>query len=434
MSTITSDLHLSALVSDDACHVSRQVFTHEQVYAWEKVHIFGRNWLYLCHESQIPNTGDFVTAYMGETPVIVARGADGGIHVNVNSCTHRGVPVCRTDQGNAKRFVCPYHNWSYTVEGELAALPQERKVECKPDKAALGLNKVPRIASYEGLVFGSFNVDIESLDDYLGDMKFYLDTYFKRFPGGVEVVGAPHKWALQANWKLPVENQLGDVGHGPFLHGTLLAGTPAAEELEDYGVNTVTAPGHGAAVRYMPADMDPERIAWGMEGIGAQLSPIPELKTYLLDVQRQVADSLGPVHARIKGLTYGVYPNLSFLWANSTLRVSHPRGPGQMEYWSWWAIPREAPDNIKKILRSNYIGFFGPGGLLEQEDSDAWLLQYRGSALDYVDKPYYYGLGAGEETSHPDLPGRVGSCYNEHYARGFYQRWREDLAAGGLPL
>ena len=432
MDMIASTLRASALVSDDACHISREVFTSQQVYQWEKQHIFGKNWLYLCHDSQIPKPGDFITTYMGETPVIVARGADGNIHANINSCAHRGLPVCRSDQGNTKRFVCPYHNWSYTVEGDLAALPQERKVACKPDKSKLGLNKVPRIDDYCGLVFGSFNPEIQNLDSYLGNMKFYLDTYFSRFPGGVEVIGAPHKWLLDANWKLPVENQLGDVGHGPFLHGTLLADTPAQEEIESYGFNTVPEPGHGAAVRYLPEDYPPELNAWGYEGISTALNPEPELHEYLLDIQARVADSLSPAHARVNGLTFGVYPNFSFLWSNSTIRVSHPRAPGKVEYWSWWVVPKEAPDHIKAILQGNYTLMFGPGGLLEQEDSDAWMLQYKGSKLDYADKPYFYGLGAGEETTHPDLPGKVGSCYNEHYAREFYKRWRQDMENGGV--
>lgn len=420
---------IADLVAPDGRSISRRVFTSDTVYQQEKQRIFGRNWLYLAHDSQLRSPGDFITTYMGETPVIVARGQDGGVHVSVNSCTHRGVPVCRADLGNAKRFVCPYHNWSYTVEGELAAVPQERKLSGCVDKQTLGLKRVPRVESIHGLIFGSFNTEIEPVERYLGDMRFYLETFFERFPGGVEVVGAPHKWLLKGNWKLPVENQLGDVGHGPFLHGSLLAGTPAVQEIEDYGFNVVPKPGHGAAVRLMPEGLPPERLAWGMEGVSAYDTPAL-LSEYLLEVQRTVRERLNPVQARIKGLTYGVYPNLSLLWSNSTLRVSHPRGPGQVEYWSWWLVPADAPAEIKEMLRSNYNFFFGPAGMLEQEDADAWSQQFVGSNLDFMDdKPYYYGLGLGEEQAHPELPGQVGSCYNEHYARRFYERWRADMLA-----
>lgn len=424
------NLDVSQYVSDDAAAISRQVFTDTEVYKLERRYVFGRNWLYLCHDSQLQQPGDFLTTYMGETPVIVARGDDGEIHASVNSCSHRGLPVCRSDSGNAKRFICPYHSWSYSVTGELVAVPQERHIDQVCDKAALGLKKVPRVASYRGLVFGCFRDDVEPLDDYLGDMRFYLDSFFNRFPGGVEVVGEPHKWLLKANWKLPVENQLGDVAHGPYLHHTLLSDSPAVPEIDEYGFNCVPAPGHGAALRLMPADADPAAVAWGFEGPAA-FSGSKELTSYLLEVQRRASERIGPVGARIKGLTYGVFPNLSLLWSNSTLRVSHPRGPGQVEYWSWWLVPREASDEVRQLLRGNYNMMFGPGGLLEQEDSEVWTQQLIGSQLDYMDdRPYYYGMGLGEEGEHPELPGLVGSCYNEHYARQFYRRWRSEIERG----
>ena len=214
-------------------------------------------------------------------------------------------------------------------------------VDTPVDKKANSLKRVPRLESYRGLYFGCFDPEIESLDDYLGDMRFYLDTFFNRFPNGVEVVGAPHKWQLEANWKLPVENQLGDVGHAPYLHGTSLAGSTVVEDIENYGLNTVPKPGHGAAVRYMPEDTDPADIAWGLGDGTAHLLGGEVLTKYLLGVQNTAADRIGDAGARIKGLTYGVFPHFSLLWSNATIRVSHPRGPGKVEYWSWWLVPKD---------------------------------------------------------------------------------------------
>jgi phenylpropionate dioxygenase-like ring-hydroxylating dioxygenase large terminal subunit len=92
--------------------------------------------------------------------------------------------------------------------------------------------------------FGSFDPEIELLDAYLGDMRWYLDAFFERMPGGIEFVGSPQRWVIDANWKLPMENPLGDVHHGPFLH----AGTippEANREVFEYGVSAVTDRGHG---------------------------------------------------------------------------------------------------------------------------------------------------------------------------------------------
>lgn len=421
-------LHPRDLVSDDACRIQRQVFTSAQVYEWEKQFIFAKNWLFLAHESQLPHIGDFITTYMAETPVIVAHGEDGRIHASINSCSHRGLRVCRADRGNTKRFVCPYHNWSYTVDGALHTVPQEKKLATPVDKHCLGLKKIPRIESYGGLIFGSLREDIESLESYLGDMRFYLDCMFNRYRSGVTVIGDAHKWRIRANWKLPVENQLGDVGHGPYLHGSLLKGTPQVDELEKHGLNVVPKRGHGIALRLLPADAPVETRMWGTDGMAAMDK---EVNQYLVEKHREVEAQLGPVRGRIKALTYGVYPNFSFLWGNNTIRIAHPRGPGLIDYWSWWIVEKNAPDAIKRKLRDNYTFFFGPGGVLEQEDSEAWSEQYKGSAVDFMDDtPYYYGLGAGEEKMHPEIPGLTGSCFNELYAREFYLRWRAEIEAG----
>ena len=179
----------------------------------------------------------------------------------------------------------------------------------------------------------------------------------------------------------------------------------------------------------MPADAPIDDVAWGMEGMGGLFGG-DEVQEYLREVQALAAERVGDIRARMKGLTYGVYPNLSFLWSNTSFKVSHPRGPGKVEYWSWAVVPADAPDHLKRILRTNYTSFFGPGGMVEQEDSEAWSQQYRGSAIDFADdRPYFYGMGLGEETTHPDLPGRVGATANEFYAREFFKRWRDDLQA-----
>ena len=421
-------LRIHDLVNEDASLVSRRAWSDQRVYELEKKGIFGSSWLFLGHESQIKQPGDFVQAYMCETPIILARGADNAIHASVNSCTHRGLPVCRNSHGNTKRFICPYHNWSFTVEGDLAAIPQERHVDNKPDKSQLGLKKVPRVESWRGLIFGSFNAGIEPLEDYLGDMKFYLGAFIDRFPGGIEFVGSPQRWVIAANWKLPVENQLGDVNHGPYLHAALIP-DEANQEIINYGYSVVPKKGHGATFRLFPKDAPVEDYAWGFETVAGQLGS-DELKDYLKTIQSGAEQTVGPVCAQMKGLTYGVYPNLSFLWSNAAFKVSHPRGPGKVEYWSWSVVPANAPEHLKKALRNNHTSFFGPGGMVEQEDSEAWMQQYMGANIDFADdRPFYYGLGLGDEKEHPDLPGLVGTTANEYYARAFFQRWRDDLAA-----
>ena len=104
--------------------VHRRIYTDPAVFELEMDRLFGRAWLYLAHESQVAETGDFVTAYIGNRPVIVSRHSDGEIYAFANRCTHRGMKVCRYDQGNTRVFTCPYHAWSFALDGSLQGVPQ----------------------------------------------------------------------------------------------------------------------------------------------------------------------------------------------------------------------------------------------------------------------------------------------------------------------
>ena len=95
------------------------MFSDPEIHQLEQERIFTRCWLYIGHESQIPNRGDFIPGFMGEEPVIVCCDANGQIRVFLNTCRHRGMLVCRVEEVNAKFFRCPYHGWTYDLQGKL---------------------------------------------------------------------------------------------------------------------------------------------------------------------------------------------------------------------------------------------------------------------------------------------------------------------------
>ncbi len=413
------------LVSDDGVWVSRRVFGDEAVYQRELRTIYERCWLFLGHESQIRNVGDFFASYMGEVPVLVTRGKDQKVHCVLNSCAHRGIAVCRADQGNTKSFICPYHRWSYGLDGTLLGVPERKQAFGENfDTTEHGLVRV-RCESYKGMLFGCFDESVCSLDAYLGDMKYYLDCFIDRREGGIEVLGGPQKWRVSGNWKMSAENQVGDNYHGKHLHAAM-APPSSVDEIFDYGRNVVPEPGHGLGLRYMPEGTPISKL---FPGAGGMFGLMPSAQKYYESVHEETVQRLGELRTRLRPLSNTIFPNLSYLWPTFTIRVAHPRGPHEMEIWSWAIADRDAPDEIKKLICEQYNFTFGPSGALEQEDGVAWSGQVSGNKMRVADdRPYYYGMCLGEEGPDPELPGIVGSPLSEHNARYFYGRWRDEMA------
>ncbi len=123
MATARTQGYRPGLIDLSSGQISREIFVNDEIYAEEQEKIFARAWLFVGHESQIPNPGDYVVSCMGEELVILCRDRTDTIHIFLNSCRHRGMKVCRYDEGNTTVFTCPYHGWSYGTDGRLAGVP-----------------------------------------------------------------------------------------------------------------------------------------------------------------------------------------------------------------------------------------------------------------------------------------------------------------------
>ena len=154
------------LVDAERALVSRKIFFDEDIYALELERIFRRCWLYVGHDSMIPEPGDFLANYMGEDPVILWRGDDGHPRVLLNTCPHRGNKLCLYDRGNAKSLTCSYHGWTFNDAGALIGVPfDQASYEGRLDRAQNGLHAA-KVATYGGLIFAAWE-PAESLEEHL---------------------------------------------------------------------------------------------------------------------------------------------------------------------------------------------------------------------------------------------------------------------------
>ena len=216
--------------------VHRRVYTDDAVFAAEMDRIYGRAWLFVAHESQIAEPGQFVSAHIGDRPVIVARHSDGEIYAFANRCTHRGMKVCTARRGSKKRFICPYHGWAFATDGSLIGIPHGKGYNGKidPKDPALGLERAARVESYRGFVFASRAADGPSLTEYLGPMTRAFDNMVDRSPTGeIEMTGGGFRQRYRGNWKLHMENA-NDLMHASIVHASSVdAAQAVADDLDD---------------------------------------------------------------------------------------------------------------------------------------------------------------------------------------------------------
>jgi len=187
----------------DSHYLDNRIFTDENVFAAERTHIFSKVWQFACHESEVNASGDFRCIRVADKSIIVVRGADGVVRGFHNVCRHRSAEVVREQSGNAKRFTCFYHHWTYELTGELRAVAKPDGYEAvKLDKTRLGLIPV-RCEILAGLVFISVDEAAMPLREFLGDIA----TGFLEPLGTIPLEAFHfHKAVLNTNWKLWQDN------------------------------------------------------------------------------------------------------------------------------------------------------------------------------------------------------------------------------------
>jgi phenylpropionate dioxygenase-like ring-hydroxylating dioxygenase large terminal subunit len=409
-----------SLVRDGGAEVGISAFHDESVYRAELEKIFARCWLFLGHETQLRHPGDYISTRMGEDEVVVTRNSEGRVRAFLNSCRHRGPKLCRADQGNSRALRCPYHGWTYDLDGNLIGVPRLRTAYFGEfDRSSIKLIEVAKLATVHGLIFATWDPHAPSLADYLGDFRQYLDLMLGRSEAGFEAVGGVHKWTIETNWKIPAENFSGDQYHLSSTHASSVE-VGLRNRVTEYGHTIHVDGGHG----------------FTREKGGAQqgTAAVTEYTEYVRTMQERIG-RVSPGLAEFVPVGVGsIFPNLSFMDGMRflTLRQWQPMGPHRIDVNSWCLVDSSLSDELKEAATRQYILSFGPSGMFEQDDGEIWTSiseATRGVIAQRYSFDYSMGLGhevSVRERTGVDLPGVMGDAFiTEANQRSFYRRWRE---------
>jgi phenylpropionate dioxygenase-like ring-hydroxylating dioxygenase large terminal subunit len=429
--TTTAPSRYDAMVDLRAGTISREIFSSREVFDDELEKVFTRAWLFVGHESQVPNPGDFFASRMGAESVILTRDRERKVHVLLNSCRHRGMKVNLYDHGNTNLFVCPYHAWSYSTDGRLVGVPQAEQLYPGLDKSQWSLVEVPKMALYKGTVWASWDKDAPDFLAWLGEAKTHLDLALDcrdGREGGSEVLFGVHKWVMPCNWKFAAENFLGDTYHNISHRSVDMIGIgPSAEagvkgrrdnELDKARHVWVNFPaGHGVHSALMPE---------GWEFLDTYKNN-PIVAQYFRHCHEERKRRLGPERYRLVPFVGTIWPNASFHGNQPrNICVWHPHGPESTEAWRFFLVDADAPQEVKDFLRGYYMRYSGPAGMTEQDDMENWNYATAGSRGVVARRyPYNYQQSMGKVQDDSPVAGHVSVQVSEENPRQFYRRWRD---------
>ncbi len=415
----------SVLEGDGRFRVHSSVYREDAVFAEEMQRIFGRTWVYVAHESELPHAGDYRTSVIGTQPVIVTRDTEGAVHVVFNRCMHRGAVVCRSERGHSNFLRCQYHNWVYDSTGALQGMSQRSGYPEDFDRSALSLARPAHVASYRGLVFANLDPDAEPLERRLSGVRRYIDAWCDRSPRGrIAVTRGTHRYRYPGNWKLQVENGV-DGYHGNYVHESFsMLLERSGERTRGEGVRARNAVGTvNHAKGLSRGDGLLERRA-GMLGT-ADYRPYE-------DYQRQLVMAHGAerVEDILTQRNILVFPNL-FLF-ESHIRVVRPVSTDETVVDNHPTILVGAPEELNTDRLREHERFFGPSSFGATDDVEMFAHVQTGaqaSAAQWLD------MSRGLHREHVNEGGEhVGHSTDEAPQRSVYREWRRLMEAedGGL--
>ncbi len=421
-----SKVNIDALVERDRVH--GDVYRDPEVFERELEILFSRNWVFIGHDGEIPENGDYRQRQIGRQPVIFLRDDKGVVRVLMNRCTHRANAVCHLERGNTKAFTCPYHGWRFKTDGELAVVPYpDRYDECF-DKSALGLRQAARVESHRGFVFASLSADVEPLRDYLGPLVLAeLDDIADLSPEGELVTNAGvHKIRFAANWKLMIENAI-DGYHAVPVHRSYFENVQARTGKNPGLLTTSSSP---ARIRHLGnghCSWDSRAIiAGGTRSFPANQPGQEATKAYYDALVERHGQERADYLLSKSGSHLYIFPNFGYVGAH--FRLFQPMSPTETRVHLFPILLKGVPQEINTRRLRTHEAFYGPAGGGQSDDIEIFERNQIGLSAE-VDPWSLMSRGIHLETTHED--GSVsGQVTDELSNRAFFARWQELMSKG----
>ncbi len=406
-----TDINVDRLVQDDRVHTS--LYTDPDIFEAEMDRIFNNTWVYVAHESEIADPGSFKMSHVGRQPVIVTRDKEGKLHVLLNRCRHRAGSVCEDRRGKAAGFVCPYHGWSYDLTGRLRGVPHSSGYRAGFDKNEYPLVSL-RVESYNGLIFATFRPDLQTLADFLGPAKKWIDLFMKQGAEYGVATAGEHRFRFRGNWKIQLENTT-DAYHFPIVHKSFLSSLDT-ETKDQFDVlhqgGWVEDLGNGHSVMVMiPQLVDQEQNLDAPIPARFQLLAAELAKDHPPKAVRRIIRCVGGT-----GFNVNLFPNVACSMA--FFRVLRPLAVDETEITHVALRMDGGPEAANRERLRLHEHFQGPMGFGSPDDAEGWERVQRGAAAG---ENLWVMLNRGSEAGNGGPSAEVSA---ETGMRAAYRMWK----------
>lgn len=403
---------INSMMEEDAekgvYRARRDMFTDPELFELEMKHIFEGNWIYLAHESQIPNNNDFFTGYIGRQPIMITRNKEGELNAFINACSHRGAVLCRKKKGNKAVMTCPFHGWSFNNSGKLIKVKDANGAgypESFNCNGSHNLKKVARFESYRGFLFGSLNPDVKPLKEHLGEAAKIVDMIVDQSPEGLEVLRGSSTYTYDGNWKVQAENGA-DGYHVSATHWNYVATTARRKVgMSSDDVKAMDASTWNKQAGGFYAFEHGHILLW-------MRWPNPEDRP-LAERREELARDFGEARAdwmisNLRNLC--LYPNVFLMdQFSSQIRVFRPISVDQTEVTIYCIAPKGESDEARAHRIRQYEDFFNASGMATPDDLEefrACQQGFKATALPWNDMSRgaeHWVQGADEAAQQIDL-------------------------------